>query len=102
MYARRARSSFLDYKRVSPKARKLPIVAAQGVGASRFPDKLENIRVFAGGAGNRLFTQEAGSRDLCPFGCVLSRGFTLAINNVSQNYDAGLPSQGIFALDEFP
>ena len=28
-----------------------------------FPVNLENIRVFAGGFGNRLFTQKAGSRN---------------------------------------
>lgn len=28
-----------------------------------FPVDLENIRVFAGGFGNRLFTEKAGSRN---------------------------------------
>ncbi len=42
-----------------------------------FPVNLENIRVFAGGFGNRLFTQKAGSRNfpssIQPPGCLRSK-----------------------------
>ena len=42
-----------------------------------FPVDLENIRVFAGGFGNRLFAEKAGSRNfpssIQPPGCLRSK-----------------------------
>ena len=90
IHARRERSTFLHKKRVPG----LFFGFGNGFPKLSLTVPTQSKRTMPVTSGGHHYVKATNS--------VSEPGLTFTINNMIQNYDAGLPSQGIFALDEFP